>query len=292
MRRIYVFFFLCVSCLTSAMAQDSVFARRIICDLASPQMFGRCCSSHGDSIAANYIRDVFRSMGVLPLADDFFQYYSFEKNRDIPPVIYEGYRTQNVCGFVPGECDSLMVFSAHYDHLGMHGDTIFYGAHDNASGTAAVLDLARMATMKRPYYTMVFLLFSGEEAGLLGSRYAAEHPLFNYAKVRLLCNIDMFCGGDEGFMVVNANDSSTSAFVDQMVSYSSGHGKKVDIKRRNNAPNSDHYWFSLVCPSIFIYTLGGPYGGYHSPTDTCAGCGLGHYQDFLEIISSMAKLLR
>ena len=178
----------------------------------------------------------------------------------------------------------MIVFTAHYEHLGMSGDTIFPGAHDNASGTAAVLDLARRINQQRGHYTYVFLLFGGEEAGLVGSRYFVEHPLINMAKVKLLVNLDLFCGGDEGLMVVNANDRSTTAFVDILQQINNERSYAADIRRRDNAPNSDHWFFTPECPAIFIYTLGGPYGGYHSPTDTCDGCGLGHYEDFMSLI--------
>lgn len=204
---------------------------------------------------------------------------------NIPLRHYPHYQTQNVCGIVLGESDSMLVFTAHYDHCGSMGDNVLFpGAHDNASGVAAVLDIARMATLQKPHYTMVFMLFSGEETGLCGSHYAAEHPLIDFSKVRLLTNIDMFCGGDEGFMVVNANDSATSPFVKIMEEKTAQMEHPVVVKRRNNAPNSDHYWFSRLCPAIFIYTLGGPYGGYHDPADTCEGCGLRNYQDILSII--------
>lgn len=203
----------------------------------------------------------------------------------LPIQHYPQYRTQNVCGMVRGETDTMLVFTAHYDHCGTMGDNVLFpGAHDNASGVAAVLDMARMATLQKPHYTMVFMLFSGEETGLCGSLYAATHPLVDFSKVRLLTNIDMFCGGDEGFMVVNANDSLTSPFVKVMEEESAQMEHPVVVKRRNNAANSDHYWFSQLCPAIFIYTLGGPYGGYHDPADTCEGCGLRNYQDILSVI--------
>lgn len=206
---------------------------------------------------------------------------------NIPLRHFPHYQTQNVCGIVRGESDSMLVYTAHYDHCGTMGDKVLFpGAHDNASGVAAVLDVARMATLKKPHYTMVFLLFSGEETGLCGSLYAAEHPLIDFSKVRLLTNIDMFCGGDEGFMVVNANDAATDPWVKSMEAKASQMEHPVVVKRRNNAANSDHYWFSQLCPAIFVYTLGGPYGGYHDPADTCEGCGLGNYHSILSLIAN------
>ena len=270
-----------------ANGQDSSYARRIIRDLSSPEMFGRGMQNRGDSNAADYIRAELQANGVKPLCKNYYQYFRFPNTRTTPPIVKAGYRSQNVCGYIPGEVDTMIVFTAHYEHLGMSGDTIFYGAHDNASGTAAVLDLARMANLQRGHYTYVFLFFGGEESGLIGSSYFVDNPLINLSKVKLLINIDLFCGGDEGIMVVNANSRETVPFVDKLQAINELHGFSASIGRRDNAANSDHYWFTSECPAVFIYTLGGPYGGYHSPADTCEGCGLGNYNNFISLIRAL-----
>lgn len=204
---------------------------------------------------------------------------------DVPLHHHQAYPSQNVVGYIPGEVDSMVVFTAHYDHCGTMGDgVIFPGAHDNASGVAAVMDIARHYSLIRPHYTLVFMLFSGEESGLRGSRYAAEHSLIDFAKVRLLCNIDMFCGGDEGIMVFNARSADTKGYYDRLKALNDQRKVAPEIRPRDNAPNSDHYHFSSRCPAIFILTMGGPYGGYHDPADTCDACGLAHYKDYLTLI--------
>ena len=276
---------------TSLQAQDSTYARRIIRDLASPDMFGRGMQNRGDSIAADYLRAELMANGVKPLCKNYYQYFRFPNTRTKPPIVKAGYRSQNVCGYIPGETDTMIVFTAHYEHLGMNGDTIFYGAHDNASGTAAVMDLARMANLQRGHYTYVFLFFGGEESGLIGSGYFVDNPLINLSKVKLLINIDLFCGGDEGLMVVNANSRETAPYVDLLQNINDLHGFSPKIARRDNARNSDHYYFTSECPAIFIYTLGGPFGGYHSPTDTCEGCGLGNYHNFISLLRAFLEQL-
>jgi Zn-dependent M28 family amino/carboxypeptidase len=225
------------------------------------------------------------------IKDAYYQYFRFPQTRTKPPIVRAGYRSQNVCGYIPGETDTMIVFTAHYEHLGMNGDTIFYGAHDNASGTAAVMDLARMANLQRGHYTYVFLFFSGEESGLVGSHYFADNPLIRLSKVKLLINIDLFCGGEDGLMVVNANSRETAPYVDLLQSINDERGYAAKIARRDNAANSDHYWFTSECPAIFIYTLGGPFGGYHSPTDTCDGCGLGNYMNYMTLLRSFLEHL-
>lgn len=210
---------------------------------------------------------------------------------NVPLHYCRDYQSQNVVGYVKGVVDTMIVFTAHYDHCGTMGDgVVFPGAHDNASGTAAVMDLARIATQHPPYYTMVFMLFSGEESGLKGSKYAAENPLIDYDKVKLLCNLDMFCGGDEGIMVFNAKDEKTQPFFDRLKELNEESHAALELRPRDNSANSDHYWFSHYCPSIFLLTMGQPYGGYHDPADTCEACGLGHYNAFLTLIRQLCDL--
>lgn len=275
----------------STMGQDSTYVRRLIRDLSAPEMFGRGMQHRGDSIAAAYLRQELRALGVKPLTEDYFQYFRFPNTTVRPPIVKVGYRSQNVCGYIPGETDSMIVFTAHYEHLGMHGDTIFYGAHDNASGTAAVMDLARMLNQQRGRYSYVFLFFGGEESGLIGSRHFSNHPLIDMGKVKLAVNIDLFCGGDDGLMVVNANAPETKIFVDLLEKINDNSHYAAKIGRRDNAANSDHWFLSQQCPAIFIYTLGGPFGGYHSPLDTCEGCGLRNYNGFMTLIRTFLEQL-
>lgn len=218
-------------------------------------------------------------------------------NIDVSTQYLPSYRTQNVCGIVEGESDSMVVFTAHYDHLGLMGDSVMFpGTHDNASGVGAVMELARQATLtdtdghflSKPKYTMVFLFFSGEEAGLYGSRYAAAHPVVDFSKVRLLVNIDMFCGGDEGLMVFNATGKETKPFIDRMQRLNDALQICPELRLRGNRPNSDHYPFCSLCPSIYVLTIGGPYGGYHSPEDRLEGCGLDNFSNYLTYIFSLA----
>ena len=135
-------------------------------------------------------------------------------------------------------------------------------------------------------YTIVVMFFSGEEVGLEGSHYASLHPLIEYDKVRLLCNIDMFCGGDDGLMIFNARDTLTRPFVERIERLN----EAMDITSldlRENRPNSDHYWFTKHCPALFCLSKGGPAGEYHSPKDTCSSCGLDHYENYLTLLLAL-----
>ena len=197
------------------------------------------------------------------------------------------HNTQNVCALIEGSevKDSFIVFTAHYDHVGQMGkDVYFPGAHDNASGVAAVLDIAKYFQQNKPKYSLAFLFFSGEEAGLMGSSMFVNHPLIPLNKIKLLVNLDMFCGGDEGIMVVNSQNEHTTVFYNKMVAVNNINQYVANIKSRPNAANSDHYPFSQHCPAIFVYTMGGKYGGYHDIYDSCNKCGLENYENIISLI--------
>lgn len=195
------------------------------------------------------------------------------------------HNTQNVCAYIPGTevPDSIIVIGAHYDHLGQMGeDIVFPGCHDNASGVATMLDMAHYFKEHPLRYTTVFVAFSGEEAGLMGSSFFVRDSLFDFSKVKLMLNLDLLCGGDDGFMVVNSQADNTKGFYDNLLALNKQMNKKKggvkEIKSRPNAANSDHYPFAKKgMPAVFVYTLGGKTGGYHQPDDTPENASLKQY---------------
>lgn len=195
------------------------------------------------------------------------------------------HNTQNVCAYIPGAevPDSIVVIGAHYDHLGQMGEEIMFpGCHDNASGVATMLDMAHYFKEHPLRYTTVFVAFSGEEAGLMGSSFFVRDSLFDFSKVKLMLNLDLLCGGDDGFMVVNSQADNTKGFYDNLLALNKQMNKKKggvkEIKSRPNAANSDHYPFAKKgMPAVFVYTLGGKTGGYHQPDDTPENASLKQY---------------
>lgn len=197
------------------------------------------------------------------------------------------HKTQNVCGYIEGngDTDSLIVFTAHYDHLGTMGDELMFpGAHDNASGVAMILDFARYYCENNPHYNTLFLFFSGEEAGLRGSTFFVDNTPVDLEKIKVLFNLDLLCGGDDGITLVNSTSDETSFYYDRMVKLNDEKGYLKTIRKRENAANSDHFPFSKYCPAIFIYTMGGKTGNYHSYDDTCENCGLENYYSIFDLI--------
>lgn len=136
-------------------------------------------------------------------------------------TVHEEFAAVNVAGMLRGSDsrlrDEVVVYTAHYDHVGKRtgdGDTIYNGAWDNASGTAGVLEVARaFAAMKpAPRRSILFLLVTGEEKGLLGSHYYVRHPLVPVEKTAADINLDMtdIFGVPKDFTPVGAEHSTLS----------------------------------------------------------------------------------
>ncbi len=188
---------------------------------------------------------------------------------DISAKLKKKFAAKNVIGYIEGKNpDKYYVFSAHYDHIGTIGKGVYVpGAQDNASGTAMVLDLAAYYSKHQPEYTMVFMLFFGEEAGLLGSSYYVEHPLFPLEKIRMGFNLDMVGTGDEGITIVNSSEENYAGEW-ELISKINDENKYFDpVKQRGAAANSDHYSFNRKdVKFVFIYTMG-PGTFYHNVKD-------------------------
>ncbi len=202
------------------------------------------------------------------------------------------YGSQNIIGFVEGKTkpDSSIVFSAHYDHLGMMGsETIFPGANDNASGTAMILNLAKCYSQpeNKPDYTIVFIFFGAEEAGLVGSKFYTENPVFPLEEIKFLINIDLVGTGEEGITVVNG-----SVFEKEFNKLKELNDAKIyltQVKVRGKAANSDHYYFTEKgVPAFFIYTMGG-IKAYHDVYDKPETLPLTEFQDLFRLLTDFLK---
>ena len=176
-------------------------------------------------------------------------------------------KNDNIIGVIPGEVkDTFLAITAHYDHLGMMGsDAVFPGASDNASGTSMLLYMAHYFSTHQPHYSVLFIAFSGEEAGLKGSQYYTRHPLVPLDRIRFLTTMDIMGDASDGITVVNATEFPQQFALLQKIN--SDHNYLPQIKSRGKAENSDHFHFSEAgVPSIFIYSNGGK-GYYHDIFD-------------------------
>lgn len=164
--------------------------------ISSDTMRGRKNGSPEMKIVAGWIAEEFKKAGlkVFPNYDGYLQHYFIKRSKDSIPE-------SNVIGYIEGSDPKLkneyIVISAHFDHIGVgrpvQGDSVFNGANDNASGTCAVIGVAKTLKMMKikPARSIVFAAFSGEEMGMRGSRYFTGHAPFPIASVYLNVNFEM-----------------------------------------------------------------------------------------------------
>lgn len=204
------------------------------------------------------------------------------------------YPTQNVIAFLPASTknDSMIVFTAHYDHLGRMGkNTLFPGANDNASGIAMLLTLAEHYANRKDSlkYNMVFMAFGGEELGLKGSFHFVQNPLFPISNIKFLVNMDISGTGDDGIQVVNG--SVYKEEFNQLVRINQNNNYLPQIKIRGAACNSDHCpFYKNGVPSFFIYTLGG-IQAYHDVFDKAETLPLTAYDNYFKLLTGFVNEL-
>lgn len=203
------------------------------------------------------------------------------------------FEANNIIGYIPGteETDSLILFTAHYDHLGMFGPSAtFNGANDNASGTGAMLDMARyyLKPENKPRYTTLFIAFAAEEAGLLGSKHLVESGLIDLNKISLLINLDLMANGEKGAMMVNGRGKDSYK---QLKGLNEKNSLMPAVKARPNAANSDHYWFAQkgVRHAYFFYLMG-EYPYYHDVYDRPEVPQFQNYEAFIRLIIDWVNL--
>jgi Peptidase family M28 len=195
----------------------------------------------------------------------------------------------NVIGFIEGgdKKDEYVFLTAHYDHLGKRGNTIYFGADDDGSGTASVIEMAAAFERAKaagftPRRSIVFMTVSGEEKGLWGSEYYSDHPLFPLSSTSVDLNTDMIGRIDPGrnhgdstnYIYVIGDDKLSTDLKPISISVNSTYPKlELDYKFNDPADperiyyRSDHYNFARKgVPIIFFFD--GIHKDYHRPTDT------------------------
>lgn len=194
---------------------------------------------------------------------------------------------QNVLGYIEGtdKKDEIVVLSAHYDHLGQRGESIYNGADDNGSGTTAVLEIAQafadgLKKGIRPRRSVLFLLVTGEEKGLLGSAYYADRPIYPLAKTMVDINVDMVGRVDKkyesnpNYIYVIGSDRLSSDLhkINEQINQEYTQLVMDYTYNSESDPNryyyrSDHYNFAKNgVPAIFFFN--GTHADYHQASDT------------------------
>jgi aminopeptidase YwaD len=187
---------------SGAALPDSARLRADIDFLASDALEGRGTGTAGNDSAAAFVARRYAALGLRPMSAGYLQPFAARPSAHAGAAVT--LPTQNVVGFLPGRDPALrgqtIVIGAHIDHLGRSPasaldpdarDAIRNGADDNASGTAAVLELARILRANPPRRSVLFANFSGEELGLLGSQYFVEHSPVPVDSIVAMLNFDM-----------------------------------------------------------------------------------------------------
>lgn len=210
---------------------------------------------------------------------------------DIENKFLKDYECFNVIAKVEGKRhDSCYVFTAHYDHLGNLGRKVYYaGAHDNASGTAAIVTLAAHYAKNRPEYDIYFIAFSGEDAFLRGSEWYAQNPTVPLKQIKYLFNLDMI--GDNNptqyCEVSNEGEQGYELFV--KINNSKKYFKSLD--RGELAGNSDHYPFAQRnVPCIFLENKDGDaFKYYHTTFDTWKRAIFDSYEPTFKLVTDFIE---
>jgi Zn-dependent M28 family amino/carboxypeptidase len=147
-----------------------------------------------------------------------------------------------------------------------------------------------MLEENRPDYSVVFLFFAGEEAGLRGSNHYVENPSIPLKNIRFLLNLDMVSTGSDGIKVVNGPKFIPE--FDRLVKLNDSLKLLKTVSPRGESKNSDHYpFYAKEVRCFFIYTLGNEWKEYHTPGDKAEGLPLTAYKEMFRLITAWAKEL-
>ena len=253
--------------------------------LCAPDFEGRETGQRGFNKASKFIKDFYVSNDIpSPLGgDNYYQRipkFYFSKNSPA---------SQNVVAYIEGSThpEEVVIISGHLDHLGLSNDETYYGADDNASGTAALMEMAKAFALAKkeghgPKRSILFLHLTAEESGLLGSSYYVKHPIYALENTVVDLNIDMIGRVDriyeekqeENYIyIIGADRLSTKLHYISEVANAQFTNLILDYKYNDDRDNnryyyrSDHYNFALKnIPVIFYFN--GDHADYHQPTDT------------------------
>ena len=213
-------------------------------------------------------------------------------------------KTSNVCGLIKGKTDKYIIISAHYDHLGITGKTYFPGADDNASGTAALMELAEeLSNDKNLNYSIVFLATTGEEEGLFGSKYFLRYSTFDPENVICNLNMDMIgrCDSIHGLNqeYLYCIGTSSSEKLKQIVHEAEKQYKKCSFDYSLDNISDPFGLYSRSDQSVFyhkgipsIYFFSGLHEDYHKTTDTESKIYYSVLENRIRLIKTVIELLQ
>lgn len=245
--------------------------------LADDKLEGRQTGTPGELKAAEYIKNRFKELGLTAKGSKgFYQDFTFKpKTNPHEEVRFtenaDGTITgRNVVGFLDNKAKNTVIVGAHFDHLGYGGDgslhrgekSIHNGADDNASGVAVMLNLISKLKEKNTNNNYLFMAFSGEEMGLLGSNYFVKNPTIDTKAVSYMINMDMVGRLKDSTLAVYG--TGTSPIFKQTLKSHNNNFKL--IQKESGVGPSDHTSFYLAdIPVLHFFT--GQHSDYHKPGD-------------------------
>lgn len=247
--------------------------------LSADNLKGRFTGSDGATKAATYIVNKFTELGLIPLKNKLSFFDSFPAENYNKKMI-----GVNVIGSIPSSVanDTMIIFSAHYDHIGQADDLttnkdytkkddIYNGANDNATGVAAMLELAKYyAAKKHNRYNLVFIGFAGEELGMVGSTHLADS--LNPKLIKAVINLEMLgrpaynncyiisLGNNKVRNMLNDHLKKSGLAIKNFFGYDPYYDEDL-------AHRSDHYPFAVNIKNAFTIMASSPTDRYYHRVD-------------------------
>ena len=273
-----LFFLIVLSC--QEKHEHLSMIRKDVQVLSHDSLMGRETGTEGERIAAEYIKKRFVDLNIRPFDENgYFQKFTFNKTKN--PHQNANFTNQlndssvtgtNVIGYIDNMSENTIVIGAHYDHLGYGGTNSLYrdkknqihnGADDNASGTALVLDLASKLKTSNRENNYLFIAFSGEEIGILGSNFFTKNSPILTEKYNYMINMDMV-GRLDADSTLAVFGVGTSPLFKQVLT-SSNSSFKLTLKDSGIGPSDHTSFYTNDIPVLHFFT--GQHKDYHKPSD-------------------------
>ena len=273
----FIFLSILISCKPEINQENRI--KEDVTFLALDELEGRQTGTEGEKKAAAYISNRFKELNLQPKGtQNYLQPFSFRpKTNPHDEVKFDvngdGTITgNNILGFLDNKAENTIIIGAHYDHLGFGGEGSLYrdsikaihnGADDNASGVAVLLNLAAKLKVKNTNNNYLFMGFSGEEMGLLGSNYFVKNPTIDIKKISYMINMDMV-GRMKKDSSLAVYGTGTSPIFKQVLKSHNDNFRLV--QQESGVGPSDHTSFYLAdIPVLHFFT--GQHEDYHKPGD-------------------------
>ena len=273
-----LFFILVISCKQKTPYQNHI--KDDVIFLSSDSLEGRETGTQGEVKAGEYIKKRFIKIGLQPLENNnYFQNFTFKpKSNPHQEISFSNQKNdstitgKNIIGYIDNQAKKTIIIGAHYDHLGYGNENslhrgeknlIHNGADDNASGVAMMIDLASKLRVANKNNNYLFIAFSGEEIGLLGSNYYTKNAIIKMSNINYMINMDMVGRLNEDTALA-IYGLGTSPIFKQTIN--ANNTKFKIIQKESGVGPSDHTSFYLNdIPVLHFFT--GQHEDYHKPSD-------------------------